>query len=120
MMAGRKRRQWNPASYLSDDLLIEILVRLPARPLGRFKCVSRSWRDLISGPVHHRRLAHTDAASGFFYHVHGDGYPRVRAPVTTDLVSPPYALPMEQEAEARRLRSSIKLSCFSALFEHRV
>ncbi|PVH37499.1 hypothetical protein PAHAL_5G018100 [Panicum hallii] len=81
MMAGRKRQR-NPASYLSDDLLIEILVRLPPRPLGRFKCVSRSWRDLISGPVHRRRLAHTDAASGFFYHVHGDGY---RAPVTTDL-----------------------------------
>ncbi|XP_039851887.1 uncharacterized protein LOC120710326 [Panicum virgatum] len=81
-MAGRKRRQWNPASYLSDDLLIEILVRLPARPLRRFKFVSRSWRDLISGPVRRRRLAHTDAASGFFFyqHVHGDGY---LAPVTT-------------------------------------
>ncbi|KAG2594211.1 hypothetical protein PVAP13_5NG631400 [Panicum virgatum] len=84
-MAGGKRQR-NPASYLSDDLLIEILVRLPARPLGRFKCVSRSWRYLISSPVHHRRLAHTDAASGFFYQrVPDDGYPRVRAPVTTDL-----------------------------------
>ncbi|KAK3163019.1 hypothetical protein QOZ80_1BG0096590 [Eleusine coracana subsp. coracana] len=58
---------------LTDDLLIEILWRLPERPLCRFKCVSRSWRDLISDPVHRRRLALTDAASGFFYHVDTNG-----------------------------------------------
>ncbi|CAO2196226.1 unnamed protein product [Urochloa humidicola] len=67
----RQRKEQPAAAYLSDDVLIEILVRLPAMALGRCKCVSRSWRDLISGPVHRRRLAHTDAASGFFYHAHG-------------------------------------------------
>ncbi|KAF8647023.1 hypothetical protein HU200_065541 [Digitaria exilis] len=66
-MMTEPKRQWrNPAADLADDLTIEILVRLPARPLGRCKCVSRSWRDLIAGPVHRRRLANTDAASGFF------------------------------------------------------
>ncbi|CAO1947262.1 unnamed protein product [Urochloa humidicola] len=64
----RQRKEQPAAAYLSDDILIEILVRLPAMALGRCKCVSRSWRDLISGPVHRHRLAHTDAASGFFYH----------------------------------------------------
>lgn len=52
--------------------MVEVLRRLPERPLCRFKCVCRSWRDLISGPVHRRRLALTNAASGFFYHVHAN------------------------------------------------
>lgn len=39
-MSMRKR---NPAANLSDDLIVEILVRLPERPLRRYKCVSRSW-----------------------------------------------------------------------------
>nr|XP_034594324.1 uncharacterized protein LOC117856030 [Setaria viridis] len=72
------------------DLIVEILARLPERPLRRSKCVCRSWRDLISGPVHRRRLAHTDAASGFFYHANADGS---WAPVTdlkfTGLCRPP-------------------------------
>ncbi|KAM0985742.1 hypothetical protein ACFX13_013205 [Malus domestica] len=32
------------------DLLLEILMRLPARPLHRFKCVSKQWYSLISDP----------------------------------------------------------------------
>ncbi|KAK3166513.1 hypothetical protein QOZ80_1AG0046740 [Eleusine coracana subsp. coracana] len=67
---GNKRKR--ATTSLSDNLIIEILRRLPERPLHRFKCVSRSWRDLISGPVHRSRLAVTDAASGFFYHVHAN------------------------------------------------
>ncbi|XP_068648986.1 F-box protein At1g11270-like [Aristolochia californica] len=34
--------------YFCDDLLGEILSRLPIKSLFRFKCVSRSWRSLIS------------------------------------------------------------------------
>ncbi|TVU36834.1 hypothetical protein EJB05_18784, partial [Eragrostis curvula] len=54
------------ASYLSDDLIVEILSRLPARSVLRFKGVSRYWRDLISHPDHHRKFAQT--VSGFFYY----------------------------------------------------
>jgi hypothetical protein len=30
-------RKRNPAANLSDDLIVEILVRLPERPLRRYK-----------------------------------------------------------------------------------
>ncbi|CAN6289019.1 unnamed protein product [Urochloa humidicola] len=55
----------NTASSLTDELLIEILSRLPVRSVCRFKCVSWSWRNLISDPVHRKKLPHTLA--GFFY-----------------------------------------------------
>lgn len=35
---------------LSEDLTLEILLRLPLKSLGRFKCVSKTWRSLISNP----------------------------------------------------------------------
>ncbi|KAL6641803.1 hypothetical protein ACP70R_019984 [Stipagrostis hirtigluma subsp. patula] len=54
-----------PAAFLPDDLIVEILSRLPARSLCRFKCVSRSWRALISDPTNGARLAQT--LSGFFF-----------------------------------------------------
>ncbi|KAF5194663.1 hypothetical protein FRX31_015746 [Thalictrum thalictroides] len=31
-----------------NDLIIEILTRLPIKPLFRFKCVSKEWQDMIS------------------------------------------------------------------------
>ncbi|KAL6139493.1 hypothetical protein ACLB2K_057797 [Fragaria x ananassa] len=34
----------------TEELLTEILVRVPARPLVRFKCVSKHWLSLISDP----------------------------------------------------------------------
>lgn len=34
----------------SVDLLFEILMRLPAKPLLRFKCVSKQWYSIISDP----------------------------------------------------------------------
>ncbi|CAL4895436.1 unnamed protein product [Urochloa decumbens] len=57
--------KYNPAASLTDDLLVEILRRLPVRSVCRFKCVSRSWRDLISDPGHRKKLSHT--LTGFFY-----------------------------------------------------
>ncbi|KAL6641801.1 hypothetical protein ACP70R_019982 [Stipagrostis hirtigluma subsp. patula] len=54
----------NHAADLPDDLIVEILARLPAKSLRRFTCVSRSWRALIADPAHRARLAQT--LSGFF------------------------------------------------------
>lgn len=34
----------------NEDLLSEILIRLPAKPLGRFESVSKYWLSLISNP----------------------------------------------------------------------
>ncbi|RLM87409.1 hypothetical protein C2845_PM04G26750 [Panicum miliaceum] len=53
------------AAYLPDDIVVDILARLPAKLLCRFKCVSRRWRSLISDPAHRARLAQT--LSGFFF-----------------------------------------------------
>ncbi|KAL6605777.1 hypothetical protein ACP70R_041430 [Stipagrostis hirtigluma subsp. patula] len=63
-MEARPERR-NPAASLSDDLLVEILSRLPVRSVCRFKCVSRSWRKLISDRDLRKKLPQTLA--GFFY-----------------------------------------------------
>ncbi|KAF7105796.1 hypothetical protein CFC21_106571 [Triticum aestivum] len=53
------------AGLLTDDLILEILSRLPARSLHRVKCVSVSWRDLIIDPANRNKLPQTLA--GFLY-----------------------------------------------------
>lgn len=58
----RSKRRRCPAASLTDDLIVEILSRLPARSVCRFKCVSTAWRDFIS--AHYRKLPQTLA--GFF------------------------------------------------------
>ncbi|XP_058210373.1 F-box protein CPR1-like [Rhododendron vialii] len=35
---------------LSDDIILDVLSRLPVVSLSRFRCVSKSWRSLISHP----------------------------------------------------------------------
>lgn len=52
------------ASGLPDDPLVEILSRLPAKSICRFKCVSKPWLDLI----HRNKLPQT--LQGFIF---GDG-----------------------------------------------
>ncbi|CAL4949070.1 unnamed protein product [Urochloa decumbens] len=49
---------------LPEDAVLEILARLPARSVHRFKCVSQRWCDLIADPVHRKRLPQT--LEGFF------------------------------------------------------
>ncbi|CAN6222509.1 unnamed protein product [Urochloa humidicola] len=53
------------AGVLPDDVLVEILSRVPARSIHRFKCVSKHWRDLIADPLHRKRLPQT--LEGFFF-----------------------------------------------------
>ncbi|KAM0910830.1 hypothetical protein ACQ4PT_013893 [Festuca glaucescens] len=63
------------AGLLTDDIIVEILSRLPARSVHRFKCVSPSWRDLIADPAHRKKLPH--ALAGFLYNTYNRGNPRL-------------------------------------------
>ena len=65
MAAGSKERR-NPATCLTDDLIVEILSRLPVKSVCRFMCVSKHWLGLISHPDHRKKLPQTLA--GIFYH----------------------------------------------------
>uniref|UniRef100_A0A0D9WDC7 F-box domain-containing protein n=1 Tax=Leersia perrieri TaxID=77586 RepID=A0A0D9WDC7_9ORYZ len=54
----------------NDDLLVEILSRVPYKSLIRSKLVSRRWRRVISDPDHRRRLPRyhlNSTIAGFFY-----------------------------------------------------
>ncbi|VAH50952.1 unnamed protein product [Triticum turgidum subsp. durum] len=62
------------ASLLTDDLILEILSRLPARSVHRFKCVSPAWRDLIADLAHRKKLPQTLA--GFVYSTYDRVDPR--------------------------------------------
>lgn len=59
------REPVSAASRLTDDLVLQILSRLPARSLHRFRCISRHWRDLICDPEHRARM--TQTLAGFMY-----------------------------------------------------
>ncbi|RCV19573.1 hypothetical protein SETIT_3G396600v2 [Setaria italica] len=64
------KRSAAAAPSLPDDALVEILSRVPAKSLCRFKCVSRAWRDLIADRLRCNRLPQT--LEGFFYVFDGD------------------------------------------------
>ncbi|KAE8770119.1 F-box protein [Hordeum vulgare] len=53
------------ASFFTDDLILDILSRLPARSVHRFKCVSVTWRDIIADSANRKKLPQTLA--GFLY-----------------------------------------------------
>ncbi|CAL4899154.1 unnamed protein product [Urochloa decumbens] len=55
----------DPTALLTDDLLVEILARVPYRSLRRCLCVCQRWRALISHPDNTARLPQTLA--GVFY-----------------------------------------------------
>ncbi|KAF7098170.1 hypothetical protein CFC21_099930 [Triticum aestivum] len=50
---------------LTDDLLVEILSRVPAKVVCRCKAVSKRWIGLIDHPDHRKRLP--QPLAGFFY-----------------------------------------------------
>ncbi|XP_044428166.1 F-box protein At5g65850-like, partial [Triticum aestivum] len=53
------------AGVFTDDIILEILSRLPARSVHRFKCVSVPGRDLITDPANRKKLP--QALAGFLY-----------------------------------------------------
>nr|CAB3500400.1 unnamed protein product [Digitaria exilis] len=53
------------AADLTDDLVVEILSRLPAKSICRFKCVSWHWYGLITDNEHRKKIP--QSLSGFFY-----------------------------------------------------
>lgn len=40
-----------PNKHIPDDVVFNILSRLPAKSLSRFRCVSKGWRSLIQDPA---------------------------------------------------------------------
>ena len=46
----------NALASLMEDVIFEILRRLPARSLFCYKYVCRSWKNLISNPNNHKKL----------------------------------------------------------------
>nr|AAT39293.1 Putative F-box-like protein, identical [Solanum demissum] len=58
-----------PLLLLPDELITEILLRLPIKSLSKFMCVSKSWLQLISSPAfvkNHIKL--TANGKGYIYH----------------------------------------------------
>ncbi|KAL5724776.1 hypothetical protein ACHQM5_007996 [Ranunculus cassubicifolius] len=55
--------------FPNEDLSIELLSRLPAKPLLRFKCVSKGWQTIISDVSFRRTHLKTSKpiVSGFFF-----------------------------------------------------
>ncbi|XP_068636244.1 F-box protein At5g49610-like [Aristolochia californica] len=62
----KKTREDINVEVLSDDLLEDILFRLPCKPLYRAKCLSKRWMTLISDAEARGRVPRT--FPGFFYH----------------------------------------------------
>ncbi|KAH7845634.1 hypothetical protein Vadar_004238 [Vaccinium darrowii] len=55
----------------SNDIILELLLRLPVKSVMRFKCVSPEWNDMISDAAFRKNYLsrHTkNAPTGFFYH----------------------------------------------------
>jgi len=64
-MDGCKKSATSAGADLTDDLIVEILSRLPAKSICRFKCVSRHWYGLITHPERRKKIPQT--LSGFFH-----------------------------------------------------
>ncbi|XP_051211125.1 putative F-box protein At1g50870 [Lolium perenne] len=49
-MKTSKKQKKAQTTELPEELVLEILIRLPVKSLRRFKCVSKAWRTTMSGP----------------------------------------------------------------------
>ncbi|KAM0822236.1 hypothetical protein ACQ4PT_067226 [Festuca glaucescens] len=81
MAPGSKKKKkgvkGSPVDKLTDDILTDIISRVPYKSTCCCKCVSTRWRDLFSHPDHHKKMPQSIA--GFFY----EGYNRDRFPKKT-------------------------------------
>ncbi|CAL5078861.1 unnamed protein product [Urochloa decumbens] len=58
------KKQASAVGDLPVDPLVEIISRVPAKSVCRFKCVSKAWLDLITDPQHRKKLP--QAMQGLF------------------------------------------------------
>ncbi|CAI9090719.1 OLC1v1025546C1 [Oldenlandia corymbosa var. corymbosa] len=64
---GRRMKGSTESVEIPDDLMIEVLMRLPTQSLHRFKCVCKLWNSTISDPKFidkHARLSSVPAGAG--------------------------------------------------------
>ncbi|CAN6171203.1 unnamed protein product [Urochloa humidicola] len=61
-------KQASTVGDIPEGPLMEILSRVPAKSVCRFKCVSKAWRDLIADPHHRKKLP--QAMHGLFFHTY--------------------------------------------------
>ncbi|KAJ1288592.1 hypothetical protein BS78_02G099600 [Paspalum vaginatum] len=67
-MDDRAAKRRSTAAGLPEDVLVEILSRVPARSVSRSKCVAKAWRDLIDDPSNRKRLPLVQRTlHGFFF-----------------------------------------------------
>ncbi|VAH84281.1 hypothetical protein VPH35_055147 [Triticum aestivum] len=69
----KKRLKGSPVSKLTDDILADIISRVPYKSTCCCKCVSTRWRDLISYQCRNKM---PQSIVGFFY----EGYNEFRSP----------------------------------------
>ncbi|KAL3522994.1 hypothetical protein ACH5RR_015828 [Cinchona calisaya] len=50
VVCGSERQTQQQKHYFPDDLVFELLLRLPIKDLHRFRCVSKDWGSIIFSP----------------------------------------------------------------------
>ena len=114
------KRSAAAVASLPDDAIVEILSRVPARSVQRFKCVSRAWRGLIADPLHSKRLRQT--LEGFFCMSYdGNRFPKMARHFTNvsgtgePLIDPSLSfLPRYESTDIVDSCNGLLRSCFAA------
>jgi hypothetical protein len=76
MAPGSMEMTEDPMAKLTDDILVDIISRVPYKSTCCCKCVSTRWRDLIAHPDHRKKMP--QSLAGFFYESYNsDRDPRI-------------------------------------------